>query len=185
MVSLSSVVPTAHPAAVVATPVKTRFCRLRYMSRERKEVCDCVNLERMANDPKCPVTFDQRLNEYHINGENGTYWLIYYCPFCGGKMPESQRNRFFHIITDDERTRLCELTKDLRTVQDVKSAFGNPEDQRKVVTTVPERDGKPEIVMSRPLMIYTKLSEIADVHVIVSPDDRVDIRFHSKSIKNL
>jgi hypothetical protein len=139
----------------------------------------------MADNPKCPVEFDAALNEYHIVGEGEAYWLIYYCPFCGGSAPKSRRDRLFHKITDTEQHRLCNLTKDLRTIQDVTAAFGEPDIHHKVgyITTTPEREGKPEITKSRPVIIYTKLSEIADVHVTVYPTDRVDIHFQGKGVK--
>lgn len=155
------------------------------MPPERKDICDCGYLERMAEHPKCPVKFDEELNEYHIVGEGEGYWMIYYCPFCAGSAPKSRRDRLFHRISDAEQHRLCNLTKDLRTVQDVTAAFGEPDIYQKIgcVTTTPERREKPSITKSRPVMIYTKLSEIADVHVTVHPTDRVDVHFQGKGVK--
>ncbi len=49
--------------------------------------------------------------------------------------------------------------------------------------TTPERDGRPETTQSHPVMIYTRLSETADVHVIVYPTDRVGISFQGKEVK--
>lgn len=139
----------------------------------------------MADDPKCPVEFDTALNEYHIVREGGGYSMIYYCPFCGGGTPKSRRDRLFHRISDAEQHRLCNLTKELRTVQEVTAAFGEPDIYHKIglVTTTPESDGKPEVTKSRPVMIYTKLSKTADVHVTVYPTDRVDVHFQGKGVK--
>lgn len=155
------------------------------MPPPRKDICDCGVLERMADDPKCPVEFDASLNEYHIAHEGKGYSLIRYCPFCGGSTPKSKRSLLFHRITDVEQRRLCELTKNIRTVQDVTGAFGEPDIQQPIgwVTTTPERDGKPETTKSYPAMIYTKLSEIADVHVTIYPTDRVAIMFQGKGVK--
>ena len=47
----------------------------------------------------------------------------------------------------------------------------------------PERAAKPETTQSYPVMIYTKLSEIADVHVTIYPMDRIWIRFQAKAAK--
>lgn len=155
------------------------------MPPPRKDICDCRTLERMADEPKCPVEYNAELNEYHIVGEDSGHWLIYYCPFCGGSTPKSRRDRLFHRITGHEQLRLCNLTKDLRTAQDVTNAFGQPDINHQVgrVTTTPERKGKPEITKSRPVMVYTKLSEIADVYVTIRPNDRVDIHFQGKGVK--
>jgi hypothetical protein len=139
----------------------------------------------MADEPKCPVEFDAKLNEYHIVNDEGGEWAIYYCPFCGGSTPKSRRERLFHRITNDEMHRLCSLTKGLKTVQDVTAAFGEPDIYQEVglVITSPEREGKPEITKKRPVMIYTKLSQTADVYVTVYPTDRVDIQFRGKGVK--
>ncbi len=137
----------------------------------------------MAEDPKGPIEFDPQLNEYHITRKSdGGYSLVYFCPFCGGKAPKSQRSSLFHRLTDVERQRLSESTKDLRTVQDVIAAFGEPDVKWSVGVTVitPEKEGAPETTQSYPAMTYTKLSDIADVHVTIYPTDRVGISFQGK-----
>ena len=152
---------------------------------KEKGACKCEWLERAAEDPKCPVEFDAELNEYHLVRGPKDHMMIYYCPFCGGSAPKSKRDKLFHILTDTERRRLCELTKDMRTVQDVMTAFGEPDIKQPVgmVITEPERDGKPETTRSYPVMIYQKLSDIADVHVTIYPADRVGISFQGKAVK--
>ena len=111
--------------------------------------------------------------------------MIYHCPFCGGRAPKSRRASLFHRITHAEQQRLCELTESMRTIRDVTAAFGKPDFDQPVgmVVTSPERNGKPESTQSYPVMIYTKLSEIADVHVVVYPNDIVEITFQGKAVK--
>ena len=140
----------------------------------------------MTDDPKCPVEFDAELNEYHITRTGGGHMMIYYCPFCGGRAPKSRRSGLFHRLTDAETQRLVQLTKDMRNLQDVTIAFGEPEIKHQVgmVITKPEREGKPETTQSYPVMIYEKLSDTADVHVTIYPTDRVGISFQGKAVKN-
>jgi len=154
---------------------------------KEKGTCKCEWLERAADDPKCPVKFDAKLNEYHIVRGPKDFLMIYYCPFCGGSAPKSKRAQLFHALTDVERQRLVDLTKDLRTVQDVSHAFGEPEIRQPVgiVITKPERDGKSETTQSYPVMIYEKISETADVRVTVYPTDRVGISFQGKGKKRV
>jgi hypothetical protein len=52
-----------------------------------------------------------------------------------------------------------------------------------LVITKPEREGKPETTQSYPVMIYQKLSDVADVHVTIYPTDRVGISFQGKAVK--
>jgi len=150
---------------------------------DERDECKCGGLARLASDPKDPVEFDPGLNEYHIIWPGGGgYSAIYFCPFCGGIAPKSQRAKLFQTLTDAERQRLCDLTKELRTVQDVIAAFGEPDNRWPMgkVVTIPEKEGIPETTQSYPAMTYTKLSDAANVNVTVYPTDRVGISFQGK-----
>src|SRR6185369_12378847 len=110
---------------------------------KERGACKCEWLERAADDPKCPVEFDAELNEYHLVRGPEDYMLIYYCPYCGGSAPKSKRSRLFYTLTDVERQRLVDLTKDMRILEDVISAFGEADIKQSVgmVVTKPEREG--------------------------------------------
>jgi hypothetical protein len=155
------------------------------MPPQRKDICDCGILEHASKEPGHVIRWNEELNEYHIVYGNGSEMMIYYCPFCGGSVPKSRRSQLFHTLTDKERQRLCVLTKDMRTVQQLIEAFGEPDIRHSVgmTTITPERDGKPETTESYPMMTYTKLSDVADVYVTVYPTDRVRIHFQSKAVK--
>jgi hypothetical protein len=129
------------------------------------------------------VAFDPRLNEYHITRKgNGGYTLVYFCPLCGGRAPTSKRGSLFQRLDLKEQQRLFELTKELLTVQDVIAAFGEPDARRPFGMMVfsTEKEGTPATTQSYPMMIYSKLSEVADVHVTVYPTDKVGITFEAK-----
>ena len=159
------------------------------MPNNRIAQCKCGFLEQQANHPDSPIRFDSKLNEYHFIHPTSTggeaKMMIYHCPFCGGRAPKSRRDELFDRLTHAEQHRLCELTKSMRTIQDVAAAFGEPDIRQAIgmVVTTPERDGKPEMTQSYPVMIYTKLSEIANVHVTDYPTDRVGITFQGKGVK--
>jgi hypothetical protein len=158
------------------------------MPPQRKDICDCGVLERASRESDHVIRWDERLNEYHIvYGKSGRPMMIYYCPFCGGSTPKSRRSLLFHTLTDAERQRLCNLTKEMRTVKEVVGAFGEPDIRQPVgiVQTTPERDGKPETTESYPVMMYTKLSETVDVHVTIYPTDRVGISFRGKRVNEV
>jgi len=156
------------------------------MPRKEKGTCKCEWLEREAAEPRSPIEFDAKLNEYHIVRGPKDFLMIYYCPFCGGSAPKSRRDRLFHTLTDAERSRLVKLTKNLRTVEDVTRAFGEPDYRQPVgiVVTQPERGGKPETTQSYPTLIFTKLSDTANVHVTIYPNERVAISFQGKAKKD-
>ena len=149
---------------------------------DERDECKCGHLGRLAEDPREAVEFDAQLNEYHVRRKDGSgYSLIYFCPLCGGRAPKSQRGSLFHRLTDAERHRLTELTKDLRTVQEVIAALGEPDLKGlRVSVTTPEKEGKPETTQTYPAMTYSKLSDSAIINVQVYPNDRVAITFQGK-----
>ena len=151
------------------------------MPDERDE-CNCGHLARLAEDSREAVQFDTRLNEYHILRKDGSgYSLIYFCPLCGGRAPKSKRDSLFHRLTEAERHRLTEMTKDLRTVQDVIAALGEPDVKGLQLTiTTPAKEGQPETTQAYPAMTYSKLSDTAIINVQVYPNDRVGITFQGK-----
>jgi hypothetical protein len=153
---------------------------------KEKGICKCGWCERAADDPQTPIEFDAELNEYHIVRGPKNFLMIYYCPFCGGEAPKSKREGLFYTLTDAERMRLVHLTKEMRTLEDVTRVLGEPDRKCQAGTTMtePERDGKPEKTQNFPALVYTKLSETADVHVTVYPTDRVAITFRGKGKKD-
>ena len=64
----------------------TLACIERAMPPKRKDVCDCGVLESASKEPDHPIRWDERMNEYFIaHGKSGRM-MIYYCPFCGGRV---------------------------------------------------------------------------------------------------
>lgn len=153
---------------------------------KEKGMCKCGFLQRAAEEPNSHIEFDPKLNEFHITGNGADHLMIYYCPFCGGSAPKSMRSSLFHTLTGAERRRLCELTKNLRTVDAVIAALGQPDIRHAVglIAGTPERDGKPETTQGYPTMIYSRLSDTANIEVLVYPTDKVAITFVGKSIKH-
>ncbi len=150
-----------------------------------KGECKCGGLSRMAEDPKNPVEFDPQLNEFHIMQKgDGGYSLIHFCPWCGGRAPQSHRSSLFQRVTAPEQQRLRELTKNLQTEQDVIAALGEP-DQRHpgaVRVTAAEREGLPEATRTCNVLTYTRLSELANVNVLVYPTGRVEVSLQGKPV---
>ena len=155
------------------------------MAPERKDKCDCGVLESASREPGHAIRWDDELKEYYIAYGESCQMMIYYCPFCGGSTPESRRALLFHTLTEVERQRLCNLTKGMRTVSEVIKAFGEPDIRQPLgwISTFPERDGMPEKTAGYPVMSYSKLSEVADVHVTIYPADLVGISFQGKPVK--
>jgi hypothetical protein len=152
--------------------------------------CTCSFLERSARDPSLPIVYDQESNEYHIEFEargkvTGTGSLmIYHCPFCGGTAPKSQRDKLFAVIPRDEADRLYELFSNIKTLDEVLQQFGEatfdlPDGDG---TERPEKGGKPPAIERFRTLVYSNLSEVADVRVTDYHKDRVHVTLVGKYI---
>jgi hypothetical protein len=150
--------------------------------------CDCGFLEKESNIPDSPIVFDPDLNEYNFafrtDAGQKAALRIYHCPFCGGRAPKSRRDKLFATLSHAEKHRLVELTKHLRTLDDVLREFGQPDNDHAASRgeTTPEQEGKPETTRFYRRLIYTQLSQTADIHVTVHPTDRVATTFLGKYV---
>jgi hypothetical protein len=154
-----------------------------------EEYCTCGSLQRAAETAGAPVKFDKDMNEFLLTGGlDGAHDVIMrHCFFCGGRAPESLRQNLFARLTDDERWRLIDLMKPLKTAEDVIATLGEPDRDMEVgsSTTRPERDGMPEETTYYRNLLYHNLSETAEVRVIVYPAGMVAFSFTGKALNKM
>lgn len=111
-----------------------------------------------------PITFDKETIEYYITFANGSL-LIYHCPFCGGAAPTSQRDLQFAKISMEEDRRLSSLLAPVKTIADAIRLFGEPDFNGYSKMIKPESGQEPPVIRYDREIIYTKLSDFADVHI--------------------
>ena len=145
------------------------------MSPGRKEICDCGVLEHASKEPDSAIRWDAGMNEYHIVDTRGGQMMVYYCPFCGGRVPESRRSSKFAHVTQQEEARIFELFRGFRTVADVIAKYGPADEEREFASSVrsPSRDGKPERGEIFRGLVYKSLSPVADIVFEVGSSDSV------------
>lgn len=107
--------------------------------------------------------------------------MIYYCPFCGGRAPESHRDALFHQITMEEQSRLDTLTKALTTVESVIATFGLPDEDHVFREGSSPLSGEAVAISSRGLL-YRALSSTMDVQVIVDGANHVHFSYIGKPL---
>jgi len=137
--------------------------------------CKCGTLENASKEPSHPIRWDERMQEYYLDLGQQRHMMIHYCPFCGGKTPESRRGSFFAHVTQAEETRILLLFKDIRTVSDMIARFGPPDEEREFGTTVrhPEHKGKPACGEAYRTLVYNNLSPVAHILFAVGTGDCV------------
>jgi hypothetical protein len=130
--------------------------------------CGCGHLQRESADPSSPVQYDDRLQEYRLAHRNGGYSLIYHCPWCGGAVSRSRRERDFAVLTGNEVQRLEMVTSGVHTPEQAVEVFGSPavERQRGWIVHLPPTATEPGRVESYRTMTFTHLSPVADVVLV-------------------
>jgi hypothetical protein len=145
-----------------------------------QEPCACRYLERAADDPRSPITYDPELDEYNFEypspcadaacGAGKASLRIYHCPFCGGAAPPSKRGLLFAVVAPAEERRLYKLLGGIKTLDEALQTFGPPDDDNPYGLTErgPEREATGPTVESFRTLRYSGLSESADVHIAES-----------------
>lgn len=131
--------------------------------------CDCRWFDRAAKNPDIPITFDERMNEFHLMQIDGNgHSSLYHCPFCGGRAPESLRKTFFRTVSHDESARLHLHTKEIKTEDELIALLGPPDTEYEIGggMTKPGSEIEPdETFVNGRRLVYRNLSETADVNV--------------------
>ena len=89
--------------------------------------CECGWLGCCLNDPSAPVGYDSQSNAFHFVGPERSQWILYFCPMCGGRFPDSNYQMDVPIAPDGEYARLQELVRELDTPDSTIAKLGNPD----------------------------------------------------------
>ena len=61
----------------------------------------CEQMDLLLEDPKVPIEYYPIAREYGLTLRGSSaVQLLYYCPWCGTKLPESVRDLFFQILRE-------------------------------------------------------------------------------------
>jgi hypothetical protein len=141
------------------------------VSSQDREACECGWLHQAATDPDHPVEFDPRMNEFNIvKGERSI--RIYYCPFCGGKAPESLRATVFAHVSAEERERLTLLGLGAESFAQIVANLGEPSGDQPAGAGIgiPAPDGQITQFISYRVVTYSQLSQVADLQFYLHAD---------------
>jgi hypothetical protein len=143
------------------------------------KTCTCDWLKNAADDARFPIEYDKETNEFKLccqlgEGEIG-YTMVYYCPFCGGKAPDIQKEQTFTQLSEQEFLRLQELTRQINSIEDAFRILGKPEigkpdlgepESAEPGTWEPEMAAaEQELLQAARSLTYQNLSETATIHI--------------------
>jgi hypothetical protein len=133
--------------------------------------CKCGWLDRAPDEPDSPLVFNKVLGEFHLlyRAEQASGRVrrirLNYCPVCGERAPESYRDTLFTPRCDAEMERIEQLADGLRTLEDVRARFGEPDDDRNsgVMLREPANAGRPATMRRYRTLRYSSLSDALHV----------------------
>jgi hypothetical protein len=145
------------------------------MVGQAEEICCCGWLERGAADPADPIVFDASLREFQLvcAGENLPVQnkVIRFCPFCGGRAPQSVRAEMLPSVPASERLRLLGLVRGVSSLEHAIELLGAPDSDDPHGSAGTRADG--EFGTMRTLS-YRRLSVHAEV-LLIDRAGRVDV----------
>jgi hypothetical protein len=144
-------------------------------------LCHCGGLEYAAENPNHAVEFDYGTNEFQIVKRIGpceSILRIRFCFYCGGRAPRSMRESLFDYVPSEEHARIAQLFKDIRTIEDAIKLFGQP-NQDIPGGDVRKDDSETWSIVSRSI-VYTNVSDIADVRLVFSTGGGVELGIQGK-----
>jgi hypothetical protein len=148
--------------------------------------CDCGGLELAASDPQIPVEFESETNEYAIVARTDTHTsrtTIRYCFHCGGAAPPSRRHELFERVDQREAARISSLFIGIETLEQAIATFGAPDQDipRGIIKTyIDHPEIEPEVARS---IVYSNLSEVADVRLSTGSNGKLQIGITGKAKK--
>ena len=90
--------------------------------------CTCNRLISWAKDPSIPIRFDRQLNEFLlVLNETRIEDLLYFCPACGGRLPDSKRDELFTTPSKDDFERLHALIRQVDSIDEAINILGEPD----------------------------------------------------------
>lgn len=155
------------------------FCGGKEMiSANVQQKCECSLLSTWQSDPAIPIEYVEELNEYHLITRDECFFLFYYCPACGGRLPKSRRERLFTIPSEVEMTEVMEKLKGSKKIADFFRVFGEPE--KKFTGRDIQEENSGDTGGIRQTFRYTSLAETFNLVVQEYEDGRVEAFFEGK-----
>ena len=91
------------------------------------QYCECGWLGSCLNDPNVPVGYDPQSNSFYFAAPDRMQLMLYFCPMCGGKFPDSEYQTDVPVAPEGEYQRLKEHVADLNTPDTAIQKLGKPD----------------------------------------------------------
>jgi hypothetical protein len=94
---------------------------------QKEKKCNCDSLKILADDYNIPIVFDKKEQQYILIGKKLSKMYFYYCPICGGHLPQSKIEDSFYTPSEKEIDLIINKIKDSKNISSIVKIFGNPD----------------------------------------------------------
>jgi hypothetical protein len=142
--------------------------------------CDCGWLAQAINDPESGVAYDPEQNSVCLS-HGRSFYMMYHCPFCGGRFPDSSSPMWVPLVPQSEFDRLNACARGLADANAIIQRLGRPDydaitGAMKLVDGVRQFDGEVRNIE------YYNLSDLLALKFYIGDDGTVA---HKVAIKLL
>jgi len=95
---------------------------------ETGQICPCIKSH--ADDPSCPVKWDTELEEFNVLSHEKpgrALWRMYFCPWCGSRLPEGRRAERFTQMSSEDLKLIRTRLEGAESIADVIARLGEPD----------------------------------------------------------
>src|SRR5205823_1769898 len=96
----------------------------------------------LSSDAQYPIHYDEELNEYNLASlDKRVNYRMYYCFFCGGRLPESKRASLFTEPGDKEMKEISDILHNVKKIEQAIELLGKPDNTASAPQGSPSDDG--------------------------------------------
>ncbi|MCW5556149.1 MAG: hypothetical protein KIS67_28845 [Verrucomicrobiae bacterium] len=163
---------------------KLSFCFVcgGHSAQREEPKCKCKQLRKWSDVRGSCIQHDAVLNEYHLVYGDRCRLFLYYCPKCGGRLPESKSNRVSGKSFKVERLKFEKKLERAKTLEQVIKVLGGPPDERDTDIRFDKKEK--EIYGAKPvkeLIRYTQIARTLNIVAQELEDGTLQIFYPMKS----
>jgi len=158
------------------------FCGGNEMGPTAKGIlsCQCNALSLWVKDSNNPLVYNNEFNEYRIV-HLGVELYFYYCPICGGKLPESKRSELYVEPLPEEIESINQKIKGVNNIGDIVKLLGEPDEvfgPPVIDTQIGGIYGQKNI---KQIVIYNSLAKTCNLLVQEYEDGKIELIISPKT----
>jgi hypothetical protein len=146
---------------------------------EQIDKCNCYIVEKWLKSMVSPIKFDVQFHEYYLEGKDTSSSIFYFCPICGGRLPESKRDDFFHTPSEAEIDKIRKKVKNATTINELIKILGVP-NEKVITNSEAEKQNSLGKKSVKQTLVYNSIADSFSLIVVEDEDEKIHFLFAGK-----